>query len=155
MALRYRLEFPDHFYERVDALSINVCVARRLSDDDVRTYMRATLDAAGSTPTTVSLSAFLYVLPSARQRRIMARAMNDRGLAGNRRAALVTDSVPLRAAMKVLSWLTHLESQSFAPDDHPAALAWLRESGDFDLEVAQAATRSLLLRAGMLLPPPD
>ena len=71
----YRLEFEGHSYARIDALSINVCVAKSLSDAAIEEYMNGTLDAAGSDPTTLSLSLFLSILS---RRFLSPHAMFDR-----------------------------------------------------------------------------
>ena len=150
----YRLEFEGHSYARIDALSINVCVAKSLSDAAIEEYMNGTLDAVGSDPTTLSLSLFLHTVPNAKQRHRMAAIINERGHPEILRAALLTDSVLYRAAITALGWLTRLHAAAFAIDDYPSALRWLRAADGFDVDEASTVLVDMLRRAGIDAPPP-
>jgi hypothetical protein len=129
-----------YYYRQIGELSVNLCVAKTISDAGWRDYLTGTLALsrkAGGGPK-VSLAALLHVHPNAVQRRATSDFIEREGVRPIERIALLTDSQLLRGAMTAFGWaMPKSRFRAFKGDDHRGGLAWLNEVASFDAERAE------------------
>lgn len=145
---RVSLHINDGAHARVGPLSVNVNVARAISDDHLREYVKATIGAARGNWARVSLAYFAHDIPSARQRQIIIDAMDQQGVPHSERVALLTDSALMRGALTAYSWLTASDTGPFSVADRQKALVWLAQKAPFDVNEGLAALEECFRAVG-------
>jgi len=66
----------------------------------------------------------------AHHRKMIVQWMEKNNLAPAERAAMVTDSSIMRAALTAYSWLSKTETKAFLPNDRPAMCEWVCKNTD-------------------------
>jgi hypothetical protein len=125
------------YYRQLDELSITVCIAQKLSDEDWLGYLEgghAVTRKAGRPPT-ASVIWCMHAFPSARQRQMsndfMTLHFKQRPML---RAAIMTESAVIRSAMSAMRWLIpSLTLRAFVPGQIAPAVQWLREVATFEV----------------------
>jgi len=140
-----------HTHARLGPLVMNVCHAQVLTDEDMETYIRRTVQESRGEPALVSLSHYAHHIPSARQRQVMFAAMKTNRVPPPSRQALLTDSALLRGAMTAFGWLTGTDSASYSLIDRHRALLWLAETAAFDADEALVMLDDCFRRSGLPL----
>jgi len=86
--------------------------------------------------------------PTSEQRRMIVEEYGERtGIKNFRRVALLTNSAIGRGVLTALSWLTsgtRTRTRAWKPKEWHAALSWLREDVDFDVNAAVTAFNDVL-----------
>ena len=144
------------YYRQLDDLSITVCIAHKLSDEDWRGYLEgahAVTRKAGRPPT-VGIIWCMHAFPSARQRQMsndfMAQNFQQRPML---RAAIMTDSAVIRTAMTAMRWLIpSLTLRAFVPAEMAPAAQWLREVAKFDVAAAIDAWSDAMTKLAIRTP---
>jgi hypothetical protein len=131
-----------YYYRQIGDLAINLCVAASLSDEAWREYLYGSLAVArelGRGPS-VSMITFAHAHPNAGQRRFSAQFMAAERVRPIERVAVLSESELLRGAMTAFGWLVpSLKYRAFRTSDAASAFSWLREIGEFDVEMAMSA----------------
>ena len=112
-----------HWY-RVGSVSLNVCNAARIDDNDWRAYLEGVLELGKGEPV-ASVTHFMGVLPNSVQRKITADFVRLHRLP-RISIAFLTDSAVARGTITAFGWiLPSARTRAFKPSELAAGLDWL------------------------------
>ena len=130
------------YYRQLDDLAINLCIARRITDEQWLDFLETTLRLAvqiGRMPK-VTMAGFAHTYPDAKQRRQTRDFLESQSVKPIDRLGLVSDNPLLRGAIVAFSWIfPDANVLAFGSSDASACLGWLREVANFDERRALAA----------------
>jgi hypothetical protein len=130
------------YYRQIDGLSINISVAKVITNEGWQRYLAGSLALAkqlGRSPN-LSMITFQGAFPNAVQRKMAAEFVERADVRPLDRVALLTESQVLRSAMTAFAWVApKLRFRAFAPSDRDACYRWLNEVGTFDEALAEGA----------------
>ena len=134
----------DHYYRQIDDLCLNICVAKKIDDEQWADFLQASLRITNQIGRQgkVTIASFEHAHPSAWQRRLTSEFLSRNNVPTMARIGIVSESPLVRGAVTALGWaLPKATMRSFASRDAEGCLKWLKEVASFELETAVAAWR--------------
>jgi hypothetical protein len=140
------------YYRQIEDLAISLCVAKKITDEHWRAFLAGSVRLSNELHhyANVTMTGFVHAYPNPVQRRMTVEFLNQNKVRPVDRMGLVADSSFVRGAIVALNWvLPNAKVRSFASRDAGGCLTWLRELGQFDVQIATDAWRdaTLSLRA--------
>jgi hypothetical protein len=132
----------EHYYRQIDELSMNICVAKNIVDEEWTDLLESSLRLGrllGQKPKVI-LSSFAHAYPNVSQRRQTTAFLEQNDVPKIARLGVVSDNPLLRGAIVAFSWVVpQATMRSFGSRDVAVCLRWLQQSGTFDLPRAMTA----------------
>jgi hypothetical protein len=130
------------YYRQIDELSMNICVAKNIADQEWSDFMENSLRLGrllGRKPKVI-MASFAHAYPNAAQRRQTTTFLEKNDVPMIARLGVVSDNPLLRGAIVAFSWVVpQATMRSFGSRDIAGCLRWLQGSGTFDLPRAVTA----------------
>ena len=130
------------YYRQIDELSMNVCVAKNINDEEWNDFLEASVRLGrllGRKPKVI-VASFTQAYPNASQRRQTTSFLEQSQVPAIARLGVVSDNPLLRGAIVAFSWVVpQATMRSFGSRDIGGCLRWLQEGGAFDLPRAVTA----------------
>jgi hypothetical protein len=137
------------YYRQVDDLCINICVAKKLDNEEWLDFLKESLRLTNQIGRqgVVTIAAFAHTHPSAVQRRLTSEFLSANDVPPMKRMGSVSDNPLVRGAVTALSWtLLKATMRSFSSREFDVCLEWLKQVAMFDLAIAVGAWKEGLAR---------